>query len=79
MIHATFPHAPKHFESMTEAFNFCREKGHPVTVCADGKILKLYPSGRADDTGQECPTELAIQEEEEREERINNGPFGLGS
>ncbi len=54
-IYATFPDDPRHFESMAEAFNFCREKGHPVTVCAEGKILKLYPSGRADDTGRECP------------------------
>ena len=42
------------FESIDEAFNYCREKDQPVTVILDDTvqgyygIYKLYPSGRAD-------------------------------
>jgi len=59
MIHATFPHAPKHFEEMTDAFDYCREINKPIHVCVDQKIVKLFPSGRAEETGKTCSTVVA--------------------
>lgn len=38
----------KEFDDMSIAFDYCREKGFPVTVIVDGAKWKLYPSGRAD-------------------------------
>ena len=35
------------FENHDEAFNYCRDVGHPVIVIIAGERRKLYPSGRA--------------------------------
>lgn len=37
------------FENINEAFEFCRECDRPVVVQIDGKVYKLFPSGRADE------------------------------
>jgi hypothetical protein len=39
---------PKTFETMQDAFDYCRERNQPVTVLVNGEKWKLYPSGRAD-------------------------------
>jgi len=50
--HSHTPATPKTFDTFWEAFEYCRYKGHPVTVLIDdgtdesGK-WKLYPSGGA--------------------------------
>jgi hypothetical protein len=43
-------------DDMSEAFDYCREKGHPVTVCVCGVRFKLYPSGRT--VNLPCRSEL---------------------
>lgn len=37
----------KEFEDFPEAFDYCRECGHPVVVRILGERWKLYPSGVA--------------------------------
>ena len=36
------------FDEFTEAFDYCRAAGRPVTVQVRGETWKLYPSGRAE-------------------------------
>jgi viroplasmin and RNaseH domain-containing protein len=38
----------RHFDTLEEAFDFCREKNHPVTVEVDYRLFRLFPSGKAD-------------------------------
>lgn len=35
------------FDDLPEAFDYCREAGHPVTVMVSGERWKLFPSGSA--------------------------------
>lgn len=51
-IHATWPHAPKHFDTLDDAFDYCREKDQPIYAVIAGSIWKLFPSGKATDTGK---------------------------
>ena len=37
------------FESMSEAFSFCRECDRPVIVQVNGRVYHLFPSGKAVD------------------------------
>ena len=39
--------AHKWFAAFDEAFDYCRETGHPVVVLVGNEVWKLYPSGRA--------------------------------
>jgi hypothetical protein len=41
---------PAAFDTMEEAFNYCRERNVPVLVGVQGKTWKLYPSGKARET-----------------------------
>lgn len=61
VIHATWPDAPKHFDFMSDAFDYCREANRPIRVCVSGEIWKLFPSGKATATGHNCPNEKASQ------------------
>ena len=38
----------REFETMAEAFDYCRKCGHPVHVKVEGIAWKIFPSGRAD-------------------------------
>jgi hypothetical protein len=46
----------REFPDFEAAFDYCREKDHPVTVLVAGEKWKLYLSGRA----------VAIENKEER-------------
>lgn len=35
------------FDNFEEAFDYCREANHPVTVIVNGEKSKLFPSGEA--------------------------------
>ena len=35
----------KHFDSWSEAYDVCRERGCPMIVEVDGEVNKIYPSG----------------------------------
>lgn len=39
---------PIEFESMPDAFDYCREADRPVAVIVAGERWKLFPSGRAE-------------------------------
>jgi len=36
------------FETMQEAFDFCRQCNRPVIVQVDGRTYRLFPSGKAE-------------------------------
>jgi hypothetical protein len=36
------------FETMSDAFDYCREAGKPIRAIVKGDIWKLYPSGKAE-------------------------------
>ena len=38
----------KEFDDFSDAFDYCREANHPVTVIICGEKYKLFPSGRAE-------------------------------
>jgi viroplasmin and RNaseH domain-containing protein len=37
----------KTFDNFEEAFDYCREANHPVTVIVNWEKWKLFPSGKA--------------------------------
>jgi hypothetical protein len=37
----------RRFDAFSDAFDYCRQKGHPVIVSIRDTRYKLYPSGRA--------------------------------
>jgi hypothetical protein len=39
----------KRFDSMDDAFSYCREADRPVTIFVGKRLWKLYPSGRAEE------------------------------
>jgi hypothetical protein len=43
------PIGRKRFDSMDEAFSYCREADRPVVVYVGKWLWKLYPSGKAEE------------------------------
>lgn len=37
----------KEFETLTDAFDYCRERNAPVVVIVNKQFWKLFPSGKA--------------------------------
>lgn len=35
------------FDNFSDAFDYCREAGHPVVIMVKGEKYKLFPSGKA--------------------------------
>ncbi len=60
------------FETMSDAFSVCRERGRPLIVTVKGKEWKIFPSGRAE------PRNAAAVRSQQEDAAASEDGYGTG-